>query len=730
MPERYVDAILKYLTSRDYQPLKPRQLARQMGVSEGDYGSFREAVKRLRDGGRIVLGARNALTLPEMSSRVTGTFRLNPRGFGFIVPETPNAHGDLFVAPPDTAGALSGDTVVANVKKRGRRDGEIAYGGVIVQIVRRGENRFVGTLQKADVHWFVMPDGARMPVPIIVRDISAAGPAAGSKVIVEIIRYPSPGELPVGVIVETLGGSGKIEAETLSVIRAHGLADEFPDDVLDETRRVVETFDPTASGVRKDLTDLLVVTIDPPDARDYDDAISLTSDGKGKLTLGVHIADVSNFVTEGGPIDTEARSRGTSAYFPRKVVPMLPEALSNGICSLQEAQPRFVKSAFITYDESANVVSTRLAEAVIRSSKRLTYLQAQSILDGKTSGFDKKVVKLLRNLQGLARRIETRRRKAGMLHLDLPAVELVFDDAQRVVDAVPEDDSYTHTMIEMFMVEANEAVARTLAERNRKFLRRVHPEPDPMGAKQMISFIRACGHRLPKEISREALQELLEAVRGKPESYAVNLAVLKTFRQAEYSPMQIGHFALASDCYCHFTSPIRRYPDLTVHRLVALHCRGELDNLPPDDVSELTRLGENCTAAEKRAEAAEQELREVLILQLLESKVGETFEGVITGVTNFGMFVQSPQFLIEGLLRMEDLGDDWWELDAKHGTLRGEHTGRKFRIGDVLSVRIAGVDVSKRQLNLALDKNAQTARKKKKKAPRSKKPKRPRTKGK
>ncbi len=276
----------------------------------------------------------------------------------------------------------------------------------------------------------------------------------------------------------------------------------------------------------------------------------------------------------------------------------------------------------------------------------------------------------------------------------------MFDRASRVVDAVPEDDSYTHTMIEMFMVEANEAVAALLHRLDRPCLRRIHPEPDPAGAKQVKAFLRACGHKLPRDLSRRDLQELLERVKDKPESYAVNLVVLKTFQQAEYSPMNIGHFALASKHYCHFTSPIRRYPDLTVHRLLAEHCRGQLRTRPPEDLSGLTHMGQNCTAAERRAESAEDELREVLILQLLEKRVGENFSGVITGVANFGIFVQSPKYLVDGLVRVEDLGDDWWDISAKLGTVRGERTGRKFRIGDVLDVRIAGVDVARRQLNL------------------------------
>jgi len=573
------------MSDREYQPLKPRQLARWMGVDEEAYGTFRASVKRLRDAGQVVMGSGNALMLPEMPGRVTGFFRQNPKGFGFVTPESPNSNGDLFIPPDAVEGAMDGDLVIAEARKQGRRDGQELYRGRIVKIVKRSENRVVGELKQSDGKWFVLPDGKQLTRPIIIRDVGAAGAKPDTKVVVEITRYPESGKLPVGVIVEEIGPAGPLATETRGIILAHGLQEEFPEEALAEARAAVASFDPEDSAGREDLTSLTIITIDPDTARDYDDAISIQTNSDGTWTAGIHIADVSHFVPEGGELDASARSRATSVYFPRKVLPMLPEVLSNGVCSLQEGQKRFCKSAFITYDQNAAVRSTRVAETVICSTKRLTYTQAQDICDGKKDGYAPEVVELVGNMEKLARKIQARREVDGMLRLDLHDVELVLDDQDRVIDVEPEDDAYTHTIIEMLMVEANEAVARLFDSLERPVIRRVHPAPDPQGEKKFKTFVRAAGHKIPGNLTVKDMQDLLASVRGRPESKAVNLALLKTMQRAEYSPMQIGHFALASNAYCHFTSPIRRYPDLTVHRMVAEHCRGLLENRPPEDMS-------------------------------------------------------------------------------------------------------------------------------------------------
>jgi ribonuclease R len=385
---------------------------------------------------------------------------------------------------------------------------------------------------------------------------------------------------------------------------------------------------------------------------------------------------------------------------------MLPEVLSNGVCSLQENQPRLTKSAFITYTADGRRDATRFANTVIRSAKRLTYGAATQLLAGKVGGYTHKVVELVRRMDVLARRIRQRRLAAGMLVLDLPGVELVFDEPGQVTGVAAADTSFSHTIIEMFMVEANEVVAELLAQLNVPALRRVHPPPDETAAQPLNRFLRVLELPPVKAMDRAQLQPLLAAVKDRPEAYAVNLAVLRSLEQAIYDVAPLGHFALASDHYTHFTSPIRRYPDLTIHRWLDAYLRGELRSRRgrPDaeELKAARALGAHCSRNERRAEAAERELRQIHVLRLLERQVGTKFEGLVTGVTNFGLFVQLPQYLVEGLLRFADLADDWWKVDSEAGCVVGERTGRRLKGGDTVPVIIAGVNLASRELDLAL----------------------------
>jgi len=742
------DEILRRVQAEGYVPMRPRQLAAAIAAAEGtpgkgiaDYGTFRGALRDLMDDGDVVLGSGGAILVPASrvgDNELVGTYRGNVKGFGFVIPQEPGSHEDLFIPPGDELGAMSGDVVRAKIIPAGKRGGKSMYEGRVLEIVERRESRFVGTVGKLEGKWFVFCDGKRGPEPIAVPDAGSRYVQPGQKVIVEITRFADDRRGPEGVIAEVLGNPGDKDVDLHSAIVQFGLPESWPKDVLDEAGEVVRGFDAGAErSKRLDLTDELICTIDPDDAKDYDDAISLSRESDGLWKLGVHIADVSYFVKSGSRLDEEAYSRGNSTYFPGHVIPMLPEVLSNGVCSLVEGEPRLVKSAFIWIDpKNGKPVRSAFANSVINSFKRLRYIEAQDLIDDKEeiyhtegprkrSDYDPKLIKQLKDMNTLAKLIQKRRHADGQIVLNMPSVELELDDQGKVVGAAEEDDSFTHTLIEMFMVEANEAVARLFAGMGVPHIRRIHPGPDGEGEQRLKTFAMSAGYRIPDVVDRHALQALLASVRGKPEEFAVNLAVLRSISSAEYSPKLIGHFALASEHYSHFTSPIRRYADLMVHRLLDRYF--EVMNAdfpengavrpPPGDqklavanrmsdvpsTEELDDIGSYISYTERRSESAERELRQVKVLQLLEDKhVGDEFKGVVTGITNFGLFVQLETYLAEGLVRFQDLLDDWWDVDAKAGVITGQRSKTVIRIGDVLRTKIARVDVPKRELDIVV----------------------------
>ena len=702
MAEIYKEKIIKLLKHSDYTPVKLAKLGKALGVSSEDYPQFKEAFDQLRQAGHVVIGAKNLVSLPSLAGQIVGTFRSNPRGFGFVTPREPNSHGDLFIPPSGTGEAMSGDIVLVKVKRQGKRDGQMRYSGEVIEIIERAQNRFVGTLMKHPEAWIVQPDGKSFVDPISVDDVSAKGAKEKDKVVVEILSYPTEKYLARGVIIEVLGKAGRYESEIQSIIRQFHLPGEFEEDCLEQAREAAGRFKPEEAHHRDDITEKTIITIDPPDAKDFDDAISLEQKGKDKWVLGVHIADASHFIPEDSPLDDEAKMRGNSVYLPGRTIPMLPEILSNGICSLQPEQKRFVKSVYLTYDTKGNIVSRNFANSVMCSKQRLTYQQADKILKGRAKDARPEVVELLRNMETLSRAIKKRRRKNGMIHLDLPEIELVMDKSGLVVGARPADDSYPHTIIEMFMVEANDAVASLLDRLNMPILRRIHPEPDVMSMNNLAKLLKAFGFNLPRNPDRAAIQDLLARVKGADCSFAINLAVLRSFEKAQYAPLHIGHYALASTHYCHFTSPIRRYADLLVHRVLESYLRTHTDSA--SDISagpDLTEVGKHITFTEQRADGAEKELKTVLLLQMLSKKIGQELDCVVTGLTSFGLFVQCQTFGIEGLIRMADLGQDYWKYDESSQSIVGENSGCNIRLGQGIKVRIVSVNVPARQLNVA-----------------------------
>ena len=744
MPLRFTHRILDHLAHSNYQPSTVAAMARHMGVAADDRPVFREAIEALREQGRLELDRARCVALPSCGDETVGVFRLKAGGFGFLKPDQPCREGELFVPRGATRDAISGDRVRVQVvhqawRAKARTD-RSPYTGRVLEVIERGREHFVGVLFERGGRWFVEPDGHAFHEAVLIRDPHTKARAkAGTKVVIEMLHYPGDRYVPEGVITKVLGAAGDPDVETQAVIEAHGLRIDFPEAAMRQARQAARRM---KAGIdragREDLTKDLTFTIDPPDAKDFDDAISIERDADaGQWTLGVHIADVAHFVRAGAALDQEARERGNSVYLPRLVIPMLPEVLSNGVCSLQEGVPRLSKSVFITFDDRGQVVHERFADTVICSSKRLTYREAQALIDSDQEEARKharaepvyrdELIEALRLCAELAGVLQQRRHRDGMIVLQLPEVELVFDDDGHVVDAVPEDDAFTHTIIEMFMVEANDAVARTFDSLGVPIIRRVHPDPAHGDLAELRMHARAAGQRLPAEPTRHDLQRLLDATRNTPAVRAIHFAVLRTLAKASYSPALIGHFALASDHYAHFTSPIRRYPDLAVHRVLAAFVdatdngrkvpggkrRRELaQRLIADDrvlnEADLVELGRQCSETESEAAAAERELRAFLVLQFLEAHhLGAEFTGVVTGILSAGVFVSIERFLVEGLVRMQDMPQaearsDRWVADERTGRLVAQRSGASLAIGDLVTVQILRVDLASRHLDLKL----------------------------
>ncbi len=736
MPDFFKNRIINLLKHSDYTPLKTRQLAAALEVSKQNYSQFKTAVEQLQNSGRVVIASNNLVTLPYPSGRIIGKFRANQKGFGFVAPLEINSHGDLFIPPNNTADAMTGDIVAAEVvhasgkSRHGYREKEQKkYSGRIVEILERGRSKFVGTLIQKSDGWAVQPDGSAFTESIRVDDVNAKNAKQNDKVVVQIISWPTKNYPPRGVIVDVLGRAGKYQTEINSVIHQFHLPCEFDDTCLEQAKKVASQFNPEKNDNRENITEKVVITIDPEDAKDFDDAISLEKNDnrenitekvvitidpedakdfddaislekneKGDWILGVHIADVTNFVLPQTPLDNEAKLRGNSIYLPEKTIPMIPELLSNGICSLQPAQKRFCKSIYLTYDRNANVLKRRLANSLISSTQRLTYRQADKALKGNAENVKHEVVDLLKNMEALSRDIEKRREKNGMLHLDLPETEIKMNQKGLVEDVSPADDSYPHTIIEMFMVEANEAVASILDKRNVPFIRRIHPKPVSLSMQGLSKALRTLGVALPNDPDRKAIQKVLQAAAGSDLSLAVNLLVLRSLEKAQYTPLHIGHFALASSKYCHFTSPIRRYADLLVHRIVDAFLKNDFNAIDPNQ--DLTEIGKHLSFMEQRAEDAENDLKTVLILQMLTKHLGEIHKGFVTGLTSFGAFVNIPKFGIEGLIRFEDLGPGRWRFKQKTQCIYNKKSRRKIQFGSAMTVQIASVNVPARHLNL------------------------------
>jgi len=706
------EKILAALSQKHYQPLKPRALARKLGVATPDYPAFRRALKGLLEQGRIELAKNKGVRVVAPHGTLTGAFRRTAVGTGYVRPHAIDgapAGAEVRIAQEDTLDAATGDIVLIKLlRKPQSRDGTPT--GRVLRILERASRHFVGTYFERDGQGYVRVDGTVFSHSICVGDPGAKGARPDDKVVFEMVRFPTPEDHGEGVLTEILGPRGQPGVDTLSIIRAYHLPDEFPPDALEEARDAAAAFREDDRDDREDFTQQLVVTIDPVDARDFDDAVAVERDpATGHWTLTVHIADVGHFAPPGGALDREARKRATSVYLPQRVLPMFPEIISNHLASLQQDRRRYVKTVQIDFTPRGQKTSVRFANGVIRNRRRFSYEEVFALLQTIPEGefpeklpeklpapVEPEVFRMLPYLRELGLILRQRRLKRGALELNMPETVLEYDDQGRVCGAHFRPNDISHQLIEEFMLAANEAVAEQLAGLGVAFLRRIHPDPDPHKLKAFADFARSLGYKMKGDTDRFALQRILELSASRPDVYAVHYALLRSLKQAVYSPAEEGHYALASADYCHFTSPIRRYPDLTVHRLLGQWLRTRRAS---SDETELVALGDHCSKMERRAETAERELVKLKLLTYLSERLGLEMEAIITGVADYGFFAQGEQWPVEGRVHVSTLDDDYYYYEEATHSLIGRRNDHRYRLGDRVHVTVVRVDLQRRQLD-------------------------------
>lgn len=689
------ERILAYMESEGYVPIKRRDMRAMLSVPQEDREKFESLINELIAEGRVFETKKGKLASPKDLQMATGTFIGHARGFGFV---TPDAGGeDIFIPASETMGAMQKDRVLYKVLHKAEK-GKKAD-GVIVRILERGQQRIVGTFEAGSKGYgFVVADDKKIAKDIFISRENTKGAVTGHKVVVEITDYGEDRRNPEGKVIEILGHINDPGVDILSVIRRYELAVEFPEEVYAEIEHLgTEVAEADKKG-REDLRDLLTITIDGADAKDLDDAVSLKRLGNGNFELGVHIADVSHYVRENTALDKEAYARGTSVYLVDRVIPMLPHKLSNGICSLNPHVDRLALSCLMEVNGRGEVVSHRILESVINSDYRMTYTAVREILEDGTPALLEQyaeILPMLEDMEELRQILGEKRRKRGSVNFDLPESKIILDENGKPIDIKPYEKSIATNMIEEFMLVCNETIAENSFWQEMPFMYRSHQEPDEDKLEKMEQFLRGFGYYLRKkdgEIHPRELQKVLQKAEETDEERIITRMVLRSMMQARYTAENGGHFGLAAKYYCHFTSPIRRYPDLEIHRMIKKMLHGELDEKASVYYRrKMPDWAKHCSKQERVAEDAERDTDALKKVEFMEDKVGQIYEGIISGVTNWGIYVELPN-TIEGMVALSQMDDDYYEFDEKKMLVFGKRTKKSYRLGDKVVVSVAKVD--------------------------------------
>ena len=688
--------IEEFVGSKGYRSMSVKEMAMVLQVPSRDKKDFREVLDALAREGKISIDLKGKIK-PLPADVKVGKYMATQRGFGFVRVE--GEDDDIFIPGSYTKSALDGDTVQVLVKKEGgegkRREGQV------LNILERGNSVLVGTYTRSRNFGFVTPDNQKFTKDIYVAKAESKGAVTGHKVVVEITDFGDEQRKPEGRVLEILGHVNDPGVDILSVIKAYGLPEEYPDDVMKQIENIPDEVEEKEKAGRADFRDLQTVTIDGEDAKDLDDAITISKEGN-MYHLGVHIADVSQYVTEGSPLDKEALKRGTSIYLVDRVIPMIPHKLSNGICSLNQGVDRLALSCMMDINEKGEIVKHKICESVINVTRRMSYTSVHKIIEEKDEAERKEyeeLIPMFELMYELADILQARREKRGSIDFDFPEAKIILDEKGKPIDVKEYERTQANRIIEEFMLAANQTVAEEYFWNELPFVSRTHETPDMEKIQNLALFIENFGYTLKikeDEIHPKEVQKLMRSIAGKPEEGLIGRLALRSMKQARYTTECEGHFGLALKYYCHFTSPIRRYPDLQIHRIIKENIHGGMK-----DKRILPEVAEQTSALERRADDAEREVEKMKKAEYMEQFVGKDFEGTISGLTTWGMYVELPN-TIEGMIRVADIPGDYYYYDEDLHRMVGEQTGKVYKMGEPLRIIVAGVDKLTRTIDFVL----------------------------
>ncbi|MCI8838490.1 MAG: ribonuclease R [Hungatella sp.] len=700
------ELLLRLFEEKTYVPMKLKELAVFLDIPKARREELKAVLDILLEEGKIGISAKGKYGKARDFARV-GIFTGHARGFGFVTVE--GQEQDIFIPAEKTAGAMNGDKVQAaetDTGVKGKRPE-----GVILKVLERANQTVIGYYQKNKSYGFVLPDNQKLTQDIFIPQGKDMGAVTGHKVVAKITDYGGARRKPEGVVTEIIGHVNDPGTDIISIIKAYDLPEEFPEEVMRQAALMPGEVDVRETKDRLDLRHLPTVTIDGEDAKDLDDAVTISKEGEDHYTLGVHIADVTHYVQEGMPLDQEALRRGTSVYLVDRVIPMLPHRLSNGICSLNAGEDRLALSCIMEIDDRGNVLGHRVAETVIRVDRRMTYTKVNAIVTDRDPEAIKEYgefVPMFDLMKELSDILREKRRQRGSIDFDFPESKIVLDDRGEPVEIKPYERNAATKIIEDFMLMANETVAENYFWQELPFVYRTHDYPDPEKMKRLGTFINNFGYTIRTqngEVHPKEIQKLLHRIEGTDEEALIARLTLRSMRQARYGTVCTGHYGLAANYYTHFTSPIRRYPDLQIHRIIKENLRTGLNQKRISHYDRiLPEVAKQCSAMERRADEAERETDKLKKCQYMSRHVGEVFEGAVSGVTNWGLYVELPN-TVEGLIHISELKGEYFVFDEEHMELAGDVTGTRYKLGQKIRVRVKGCDKLTRTIDFVLEKD-------------------------